>query len=87
MKVFKYNLCLGLCQVLLPDGYRLLSVGWQGDSLKLWALVPECDNWSAVEFFVAATGQEIGVHKLGQLIGTTESDDGFVAHVFALESE
>lgn len=84
MKVYKYNLCPGMCQVALPEGYRILSIGWQGEDLVFWALVSEGKNFDTVSFLVAVTGQDISGYDFGKHIGTAESDDGFVAHVFEL---
>ena len=81
--IYKYELHPGLCSVMLPDGYKILSVGFQGDVLMLWALVPEYVNHSIVILHVVLTGQNVDGSSLGKHIGTTESAGGFVAHVFA----
>ena len=83
MKIYKYELEPNNMPVLMPCEAYLLSVGFQGDYLYVWALVDE-DETEVVEhqFFTYATGEKFVLpHGKSTFIGTAHTND-LVFHVF-----
>jgi hypothetical protein len=84
-KIYKYEIS-PKCDLQLPRGALVLSVGCQGDSLFLWAEVqPEAREKESRHFVVYGTGHEIpetaGVVR--KFIGTAQMHGGsLVWHVF-----
>lgn len=89
-RIWKYTLALkALQKVAMPLGARqqLLSVQRQGEDIVLWAIVdadePRIDR---VTVLIVGTGREMPDRcTLQSYVGTVETVDGFVAHVFVVE--
>ena len=59
-RIFKYELqpsCSGVRSVFMPFGARVISAGWQGGKLCVWAIVDETTPMAVREFKVVATGE------------------------------
>lgn len=87
MKVFKFplvtNYIFGVFYVDMQSGAQVLSVGLQGDTMTLWALVDENAPMVTREVIVVPTGHTtINNTEVLRFIGTVQYDSGIVAHVF-----
>lgn len=81
-KIFKYELpIIGLNQIQMPVGSKLLCVQMQGDVICLWALVdPDRLNWE-VRIMVIGTGHEVESNL--HYIGTVQQLGGTIVwHIF-----
>jgi hypothetical protein len=92
MKIYKYE--LGDLEVLEVKAYprvkmplkaEVLSAGLQGDTMVVWAAVPE-EGWqepmTTRTFAVLWTGQPLAAGELKGFIATIQGRDGLVWHVF-----
>lgn len=80
-RVLKFNLNLhGDTSISLPAGSRVLSVGFQGESLMAWVECPDNEPMRAVRFYSLFTGHsEVPIDT--EFVGTTTSG-GIVVHVY-----
>ncbi len=84
--IYKYGLpSHGLWTITMPHNSEVLSVSFQNDELKLWALVDTDEAKEERTFEVFQIGQEIW-YDMGterKFIGTSMSaDHNYVVHVF-----
>lgn len=69
-------------QVTMPVGARVLSAAFQGESLFVWADVPDTEAPTTMrEFYVAGTGHSLP-NDCGDFVGTAFHQEGLVFHVF-----
>jgi hypothetical protein len=88
LSIWKFDLTVTDRQlVTMPIGAKILSIQFQGGSLKLWALVdPEAETVGR-EIVMYGTGWPMREHP-GQHLGTVQQADGyFVWHFFEPEDE
>lgn len=84
LSIYKYILpVIDEQTILLPVGYRILSVQNQNDYLSLWAIVGMGVEREEVYFRIFGTGQPINTEDLEGLtyLGTVQIK-GMVWHVF-----
>lgn len=82
-KVWKYELPFsGELKIQLPSGSRVLSVGNQGERLKLWMSVPQnTRSFYEYTFYMVMTGGVIP--DACEFVGTVFFSGGaFIVHVF-----
>lgn len=89
MRIYKYKLRITDEQeVLMPERFRALSVGMQGNDLIVWALVAEDTHKIPIKFYVVGTGNPAEhVMEDGVLFVGTVQMQTFVWHVFVMDSE
>jgi len=67
----------------VPDSAEILSVGLQGDSMVVWALVRDDEMTGARRLIVCNTGEQVpGFPEDARFIGTVTTANGIVWHVF-----
>lgn len=84
-RIFKYELLLTNEQhLLIPADAPILSVGQQGNELRMWALVDPAEELVKRSFYIAGTGHPIpdNVAARGVFLGTVQTHDGLVWHIF-----
>lgn len=85
--VYKYELDPDKIETDLPIGAKVLSVGAQGGSMFIWALVDPSAKTEVRKFVVVGTGHKMvdaEIDKL-QFIGTAHMHGGrLVWHVFEM---
>jgi len=84
-KVFKYTLEItGNQRILLPIGYKILTIKMQNLTACMWCLVDEEVEKEVVHFEIFGTGQPIhsGMGVSSEYIGTFYEDCGLVWHLF-----
>lgn len=85
-RVYKYGICYGLTETLLPKHAEILSIGSQGGNICMWAKVDDTVESELRKFFTTFTGRAIPDNEyLLDFIGTTTTDDGLVYHVFEVK--
>lgn len=91
MKIFKYTLQPPLqpgavSVVEMPRDARVLSVGAQGSSMVLWAVVDSTQPMVKRRFTVLPTGAEYTGVSMARFVGTVQfqsgAERGLVFHVF-----
>ena len=84
-KIFKYELkVVDEQDLILPDGFKILSVQNQGERITLWALVDDsavCPK-SHVTFHIFGTGHLILDYIADNYVSTVQMGNGLVWHVF-----
>ena len=83
MRVWKYTLGGGKVALQMPQGAKLLHVGWQRNDICIWALVSPLRDLVYRNFLVAGTGHPIEDSETLEFVGTAITpDQSFVFHVF-----
>lgn len=85
LEIWKFTLHPLTNLVDMPDHARVLSVAFQGDDLRVWAVVVPSNMPRKRGFFVAGTGwpcDDRAVGAVGAFVGTAFTSDGLVFHVF-----
>lgn len=90
--VFKYPIEIdddGSCEIAVPAGGKILSVGNQGHQAFAWALVDSSEKVKETLYLlVAGTGHPIKESRIGDFIGTIHLAGGqLVFHVFHAKDE
>lgn len=81
--IHKYPLVISDYQQLyLPSQHRLLSVAEQSGSLCLWAEVETDSPRTHVGIRIVGTGNSIAPNEVNEFIGTVQTSNGFVWHIF-----
>lgn len=81
--IWKFPLALQERQtILMPRESNLLHIGAPSlpESILLWAAVDDKAPQDEVEFIIAGTGHPLP--HVGSHVGTVQTSDGFVWHVF-----
>lgn len=86
---FKLPIGIGSISINMPIESHILSAGWQGQSIVIWAEVDPANSkgMENVEFLILMTGQEFdfGMYPYRMWIATITNADGIVAHVYLAE--
>lgn len=84
--IYKYKLGspLEITNVIMPADAELVDVNIQGQALCVWALVDISRELKVRKFEVAPTG--CNVTEGHEYVGTVHADNGFVWHVFEVNS-
>jgi len=82
-KIFKYRLKNELSEenIMLPDGFEILTIQKQDDILSLWAIVDDTALEIPVIVYTYGTGWEIPSDHNGRYITTLQSGR-YVWHYF-----
>lgn len=86
MRIFKYELEVGMNEVYLPEVHKLVSVQIVGNKTCLYALVDDDAPKAEIIIFVALTGEYVqpGLEYISTVVhqaGKYYASD-FVVHVF-----
>jgi hypothetical protein len=86
MRIWKYELDVGLNELAMPYGARVLHLAAQGQIPCMWALVNPDNPPKLRTFAVVGTGHEIDQADRFDYLGTFHITEGlateFVGHVF-----
>jgi hypothetical protein len=82
MEIWKFTLQPLINHIDMPDHARVLSAAFQGDELRVWAVVVPSNRSRKRGFFVAGTGWPCDDKAVGAFVGTAFHPDGLVFHVF-----
>lgn len=81
--IWKYVLTdRGLNQVAMPANAEILHVGMQGGRPCIWALVESTNEQEERFLWVHGTGWDISDTPTSIYLGTAQTDDSLVLHVF-----
>ena len=81
--IWKYPVPANDCDIMIPSGGKILSVGLQGKVLVVWALVnPEAPKIPR-HIQCINTGDSCEVHPNAHFLGTVTTEGGIVWHVFS----
>ena len=76
-KIFKYPLQVIDSQyIMMPEGYEILHIDWQGSQLCMWALVDDMAQESGVLIEIHGTGNPVPYEVTGEKYITTVQDGG-----------
>lgn len=82
MEIWKFTLQPLINQIDMPTYARVLSTAFQGDELRVWAVVVPSNRSAKRGFFVAGTGWPCDDKAVGTFVGTAFHPNGMVFHVF-----
>lgn len=82
VEIWKFDLQPFSNKVMMPTHARVLSVGFQGEDLRLWAVVVPSNVQKARLFEVIGTGWPADGKASGPFLGTVFHPGGLVFHVF-----
>lgn len=71
----------------LPFGTQVLTVGMQGEEMRMWALVPDSKSTLRRRFIVVATGERFADSAYNHGYVGTVFHNGLVFHVFEVRGE
>lgn len=80
--IYKYNISSTQNTLILRKGAQILSVGYQGLRMMLWAVVDTDAPQQNREVLVLGTGWNTDLQEHHKFIGTLQDNVGFVWHVF-----
>ena len=81
LEIWKLTLEWGHTNIKMPDHARVLSTAFQGENLRIWAVVVPSNMQRERGFSVIATG-EPNDKAIGNFVGTAFHPAGLVFHVF-----
>lgn len=88
--IWKYVLTPGSNVLSLPRTSTALSIGWQGEQLVMWVLMPDpgfAHQRIERRFLAVGTGETFERLNTDEYVGTAECGrNGIVAHVFEAKS-
>lgn len=83
LEIWKFTLLPMANVIEMPDHARVLSTAFQGEDLRIWAVVVPSNVQRKRRFFVAGTGWRCANDQtVGPFVGTALHHDGLVFHVF-----
>lgn len=82
VEIWKFDLQPFNNKVMMPTHARVLSVGFQGEGLRVWAVVVPSNVQKPRIFEVIGTGWQADGKACGPFIGTVFHPGGLVFHVF-----
>jgi len=87
VKVFKYIVPIQheLVEFLVPDRAKVLSVGMQGHTPVVWALVDQSRPAVTLRLRWFGTGWDVPA-DIGEFVGTVQCPNGLVFHLFHAEA-
>lgn len=81
LKIYKYQ-PNDQGKILIPQGYKVLSVQLQNGHITLWAAVSLTKAKEFVSFYVKPTGAEVDAPELTKYVGTVQEGHGVGALVW-----
>lgn len=82
LEIWKFTLQPLVNNIEMPDRARVLSAAFQGEDLRVWAVVVPSNVSRKRGFFVAGTGWPCDDLAVGTFVGTAFHPQGMVFHVF-----
>lgn len=82
LEIWKFTLQPATNHIEMPDHARVLSTAFQGEDLRVWAVVVPSNMPRKRDFYVVGTGWPDVERAVGTFVGTAFHPGGLVFHVF-----